>query len=179
MRGQWKIVISKSRSSFRNGRVAEAHHCVELCSRWARHGAAAGSQGAETDAVIYAGSPKLDNRRLEKGCLVGSVSMSAVTFRRMGSGFGVTAWKHQSILFSISSSGWWCVCVCVSLAHLRPLTDSWVPFGSVRLEPLSYTWPLLPCTEVTRSWPWDLAPVEHFWDAADWEICVDAQPTKT
>lgn len=111
MRGQWKIVISKSRSSFRNGRVAEAHHCVELCSRWARHGAAADSQGAETDAVIYAGSPKLDNRRLEKGCLVGSVSMSAVTFRRMGSGFGVTAWKHQSILFSISSSGWWCVCV--------------------------------------------------------------------
>lgn len=71
-----------------------------------------------------------------------------------------------------------CVRVC-SLAHLRPLTDSWVSFGSVRLEPLSYTGPLLPCTDVTPSWPWDLAPVEHFGDAADWEICVDAQPTKT
>lgn len=41
------------------------------------------------------------------------------------------------------------VCVCVSLAHLRPLTDSWVSFGSVRLEPLSYMWSLLLCTEVT------------------------------
>ncbi len=35
----------------------------------------------ETEATIHTGSPKLDNRKLEKHCLVWWVSVSAVTFR--------------------------------------------------------------------------------------------------
>ncbi len=44
-------------------------------------GAAPVSYEQETEATIRTGSPKLDNRRLEKRCLVWWVSISAATFR--------------------------------------------------------------------------------------------------
>lgn len=176
MRRQGKIVLSKGRSSGENGsgRVGlidgQALWGGALC---AEHWSHCWQRERETDAGIYAGSPKLDNRRLEKGCLAGWVSMSAATFRRWGSGFGVKSMKASIHPAFYQQSK---LLVCVSwhaLGLVQTAECHLAQFLSNRFQPR----PLVRCTEMTPSGSSDLAPVEHLWDTAEWEIFMDAQPT--
>ncbi len=74
------------------------------------------------------GSPKLDNRRLEKRCLVWGVSVSAATFRWQGQILRKEE-KHGSILPCLNGSGWWWRCNGVGIF-------SWHTLG--RLVPIEH-----------------------------------------
>ncbi len=62
-----------------------------------------------TEDTIHTGSPKLDNRRLEKRCRgLMSLDFCCATFRWIGSEFVVKnmkAWIHPCVVSS--GSGWW------------------------------------------------------------------------
>ncbi len=85
------------------------------------------SREQETDATVYTGSLKLDNRRLEKGCLVRRVTISASTFGWLSQNLALKAWKHVSILHCFNGSGWcwWCnVWGIISWHTLGPLVPT-------------------------------------------------------
>ncbi len=85
------------------------------------------SREQETDATVYTGSLKLDNRRIEKGCLVRRVTISASTFGWLSQNLALKAWKHGSILHCFNGSGWcwWCnVWGIISWHTLGPLVPT-------------------------------------------------------
>ncbi len=89
VRDDRKATVTQITTSYKNKvcRIPSlnAQH-IEPWRRWLQKqkttpGAAPVSKAQETEATIHTDSPKLDNRRLEKRCLVWWVSISAATFR--------------------------------------------------------------------------------------------------
>lgn len=140
---------------------------VEHLRKSATQGTVMVSQEQESEATIHTVSLKLDNRRLERGCLAGWVSISAAAFGWSGQNL---VKKHESADPSCSVlrlAAEWLGCDvmgCLFLVLLRPIKDSWVSFSSDHLKVLFLKkamtlvyWNVTPVTPTPQSL--DLTPL--------------------